>query len=565
MTDVQGRQHIHVPWFTPQQRVTVKGIALVLVAVLLWWVACAVTGRADWSTAGVRESLHVVVKGRAADGGWGAVAVFAGLMVAAAVLAGWLSVRRGDRSRASVGMSNRAEVRAIAGEDTARGAAKFTRERSIKSGRLDPAKCPIREIGWQPGTSHGEPVVLTTETQVGVVGATGMGKTRYLLRGAAADAPGALIVTTTKLRDYTAVFAERQRLGRVLVFDPLDVSGWAEPMYWDPVAGADDPAVAYARGQAFAGGMDNDDASSSAGQFFNTAVATVIARLLMAAAVSGGSMYDVRRWAVDLASDGQKAVDILRRLPDQVFANTLNKYVRGDAKTTANIQVTLAQKIEVMMSPVVMAALVPSPGRLPFDPDEFVRSTDTLVIVTDDNARANVAPLSTMLLGELTDAAKVAAARGGMLDPAIRIVGDEIANVAPLPKLPAMLSDSRGTGIQWIIAIQSLAALTARWGEHPAKVILSNLNAVIVLGGLQDTEALERFSSLAGRSEVLEGTTTLTKDGREVQSTNYAIHERAVFRPEEIAHLPQGEAFMQLRNGKSLILKLTAYDERVAS
>ena len=68
------------------------------------------------------------------------------------------------------------------------------------------------------------------------------------------------------------------------------------------------------------------------------------------------------------------------------------------------------------------------------------------MLITDDQAQTNVAPLTTMLLGEVIDAAKHHAARSrtGRLDPPLRVVGDELANVAPLPKLPGLLSDSRG-------------------------------------------------------------------------------------------------------------------------
>ena len=82
--------------------------------------------------------------------------------------------------------------------------------------------------------------------------------------------------------------------------------------------------------------------------------------------------------------------------------------------------------------------MLPQPGVRVFDPAAFVTSSDTLVLITDDQAQTNVAPLTTMLLGEVIDAAKQHAARSrtGRLDPPLRVVGDEIANVAPLPEAP---------------------------------------------------------------------------------------------------------------------------------
>ena len=141
-----------------------------------------------------------------------------------------------------------------------------------------------------------------------------------------------------------------------------------------------------------------------------------------------------------------------------------------------------------------------------FDPATFVQSTDTLILLTDDQAQTNVAPLTTMLLNEVMDAAKHAAAisETGRLDPPLRVAGDEIVNVAPVPKLPGMLSDSRGIGVQWFPVFQSVAQILARWGEREGSAILANLNCSMVLGGLQDPKALERFSGLVGQVEMQE-------------------------------------------------------------
>ena len=57
--------------------------------------------------------------------------------------------------------------------------------------------------GCSSGTTsdHREPVVLSLEDQVGVIAATGAGKTLYLMIGAALDAPGPLITTSHETRD----------------------------------------------------------------------------------------------------------------------------------------------------------------------------------------------------------------------------------------------------------------------------------------------------------------------------------------------------------------------------
>jgi type IV secretory pathway TraG/TraD family ATPase VirD4 len=275
-------------------------------------------------------------------------------------------------------------------------------------------------------------------------------------------------------------------------------------------------------------------------------------------------MANVVTWAADMDTTGAAAVKVLTDNPaTAIWGQTLQSSISGDPRTVANTKMSLAMKMEPLLSPVVVRQLVPIPGVEPFDPAAFVTSRDTLILITDDNARASVASLSTMPLNEVIDAAKAAAAvaEGDVLDPPLRIVGDEIANVAPLPKLPSMLSDSRGLGLQWVIAVQSLAQLVSRWGRDEAEQILSNLNCSVVLGGLQDRDALARFSALCGEVDLTQVSANLDANhiasGHSVQTD-----ERTVLRPEEIAQLPEGKALVLLRNLRPMIVDLVPYDRR---
>jgi type IV secretion system protein VirD4 len=224
---------------------------------------------------------------------------------------------------------------------------------------------------------------------------------------------------------------------------------------------------------------------------------------------------------------------------------------------------TLAQKIEPILSRRVLRQMIPKPGVVEFDAAVFVQSRDTLVLLTDDNATTNVAPLTTMLLDDVVNAAKRVAARSmtGRLDPILRIVGDEISNVAPLPKLPKLLSDSRGIGIQWFAIFQSVAQMISRWGEDGADQIAANLNASFVLGGLQDVKALERFSALVGSDDLQQVSTTLGDD-HSATSHNVSLAERRLLRPEQIRQLPDNKALMIYRNAPAMIVDLMPWTER---
>jgi type IV secretory pathway TraG/TraD family ATPase VirD4 len=224
---------------------------------------------------------------------------------------------------------------------------------------------------------------------------------------------------------------------------------------------------------------------------------------------------------------------------------------------------TLGQKVDPILSRLVLRQMIPGSGVQEFNPARFVQSTDTLVIITDDQAETNVAALTTMMLAAVIDAAKAAAAGSpiGRLDPPLRVVGDEIVNVAPMPKLPGLLSNTRGSGVQWVLAFQSLAQILARWGSDEGHQIVSNLNCLIALGGLLDNRALDLFSDLVGSVDVTEVTTSMDA-GNVSSGSQVTTTERTALRPEEIRGLDDGQALVIYRNTPAMIVDLIPYTAR---
>jgi type IV secretion system protein VirD4 len=463
-----GRSHARIG---SGRAVTVLAvIAVVLVALLAWHLALAVTGGPPATHLGatVRALIAGDPIGRLPRGqrpGQPVLTVVLAGLLAVVPLGGWVwwSLRRTGR-RSPVGLADRGQTRRSAGEVRAREKAAYGRRGSVDAGDLDVDTAPLADVGLLLGRAagSGEPVVASLEDQIAVIAPTGGGKTLYLMLGASLDAPGPLVATSTKPEVLDAIVEARTGRGRVWVFDPLNTANWPEPMVWNPVAGAAVSEVASSRGEAFAAGLTGDSGGEQA--FFRDAAAIIMARLLHAAALSPGhTMVDVVQWALELERS-TTARDILRITSgaELLWAQTLEAASEGADETIASVRMTLGQKVEPILSRKVMRQMTPQRGVEEFDPAAFVTSTDTLILITDDNARTNVAPLTTMLLAEVMDAAKAAAARSmiGRLDPPMRIVGDEIANVAPVPKLPGYLSDSRGSGIQWIVVQNSSGTST---------------------------------------------------------------------------------------------------------
>lgn len=566
-----GRAEQRVPFFTPRRWAGIVIVSTLGGGFVLWHLALVIT-------AGVPiMGIGITMRGmfRAAPLSLGAkypadsTAVVAWLLLCLLTGAGVWWLHRwwvGRRDTNPMGMATAEQTVMSAGEERARRKAAFTRRASIARG-LDVETCPLNEvgslIGHQQGT--GEPLILTLEDQTIIVAPTGAGKDLHLITGVCLDAPGPLVATSTRPEMLDAIVEARTELGRVVVFDPLNMAWWPEPMVWDPTAGATDPAVASARGEAFAGGLVVGGAGDNDVEFFQQQAGIIMARLLRAAAIGGYDMHKVIEWAVDLKASAHQAVALLKRDPaTATWGTTLMTAITGADDTVSGIRMTMAQKMEPLLNPVVMRQLVPIPGVECFDPAKFVQSCGTLVLLTDDQAQTNVSPLTTMFLNEVMDASKQAAAIAptGRLDPILRIAGNELANVAPVPKLPGMLSDSRGIGVQWFAVFQSASQVLARWGQRDGEAIMGNVNCSLVMGGLQDPTALERWSTLAGEVDMVQVTSHLEALSNQASQRVVQESERKVLRKEELRQLEDGAALMIYRNAPTVIADLIPWTAR---
>lgn len=502
------------------------------------------------------------------------VAVWLAVFLAPVLIAvlGVRARRRRVDGAGGEGLASAVEARAALGEDRARRAAAQTRATTFQDadGRYDPraaARAELSEVGWLLGRQlgSGQPLVATPEDSVAVIAPSGGGKSRNVVIPACLDAPGPLVVTSTRADVLDVIAEPRSRLGRVWVFDPLDTVGWPERMVWDPVAGCQDGETATARALSFSVGMGADDSSSSNGGFFQQTASSALTRLLHAAALEGKTIEHVMRWATNL----EKASEPRAILTDHPNAEPgwdilLRSVSTGADETVASTRQTLAAQIEPLALRKVLRCVTPQEGVPTFEPDRFVASRDTLVLISDSNASTNVSPLTTMLLGEVVDAAKRRAPRlpSGRLDPFLRLVLDEVANVAPLPKLPSLASDARGYGIHIVYALQSLAQAVLRWGQHEADTLLDNAAATLVMGGLKDVEALRRFSELVGEAELTELSTSRDTGRLFGHGTSEVERERRILRPEEIRQLPHGQALLLFRGAPGVIAELLPWDQR---
>ena len=352
------------------------------------------------------------------------------------------------------------------------------------------------------------------------------------------------------------------------VFDLLNLVSWPEPMRWNILRGCEDTVVARARaGQLVKGGKKDSHTAGggdSNSEFFLGRARTVLQSYLHAAALGGHSIADVLKWAAELETD-DTALKILDKHPgaDPLLARRLRSAVTGASDTVSSIRQTLDDALDALSLQKINQQFVEDEQIPTFDPDEFVRSTDTLAIIADDNDPTDVTTLVAVLVDSVFQAAKTAARRTepGRLSPPLRAVLDEVANICPLPDFPKMLSDLRGYGVQIIYGLQGRAQTRKTWGPEGSQMIVDNSFAQLILGGIKDAEQLEDLSKLTGMVEVKGLSTQVRDHGMSRGNQTVSDQEKRILRPEEIGRLEVGEGMLLTGVVPAVVISLPGWTQ----
>ena len=147
----------------------------------------------------------------------------------------------------------------------------------------------------------------------------------------------------------------------------------------------------------------------------------------------------------------------------------------------------------------------------------------TLYIVAPSHEQRRLRPLFQTLIASILAAAyERASENSGLIDPALLVVLDEAANIAPLRDLDTLASTAAGQGIQLVSVFQDLAQISARFGERAATVV-NNHRAKVLLSGTSDPATLEYAARLLGDEEVMQSSITRGERGEHstTESTGY--------------------------------------------
>lgn len=419
------------------------------------------------------------------------------------------------------------------------------------------------EYGWPLGRAEhprGVGLWCPWDRTSGVVGPQGSGKTLDLLTPALLTAPGAALVTLTKVDDLLLSLAARSCRGPVAVLDPFGLAPGLPQLVWDPTTGCVDPVVAERRAKAFAAGSISGAVAGggddSAARFYAAEAAKVIQSFLHAAALTGRSVEDVLGWVANplAATD---PLEILRQHPDAApfWHGLLHGALHGDERTAGNTVTTVQQAMGLFFQAEIRDRCTPSRERPATDLEELLAANGTVYMLGREDPYASASPLMTAVAEYVLDTALGLAnrSRWGRLCPPMVSILDELPSTAPLPTLRTRMANERALGLSFVWAAQTWRQLVAVFGEQEARALFGLTNVLVVFGGSKDVGFNKEISDLTGTVRVARSSwQTGRTGGRSVSGEDIPV-----LRPEHIRELPDRRALVIAENGRPIIARLS--------
>ncbi|WP_416969396.1 type IV secretory system conjugative DNA transfer family protein [Streptomyces sp. 4F14] len=479
------------------------------------------------------------------------------LVLAAAVWGTWRTYRWWKHRGAdgADGMATRAQLEKAMGEKQA-----LSRAGSLRPALAGGDKAvTIRDVAVHIGSADPSEIRLwiVIEESVIMVAPPREGKTSQIILPEILEFRGTVLATSSKTDVLYDTALLREEHGPVWVLDPTGLSGWPNQLRWPLTAGCEEYQVARKRAETLAATTKSEEGTKNGGYFVLNAK-TLITCWLHAAALHGRPVLDVLAWATD--PDNREAVDLLAAKGKHLLAAALAGQHAAAVEERSATWRTAEQSFIALYDENVAAIFAPEADAEVFDIETYLRQSGTLYLIGEEEEGSALAPLNAAFAKAMFDTAKRIAARSpnGRLPVPLGCFMDEIANVAPLPEIPSLMSVSGSQNIFIMAVLQSYAQAEERWGALGVRKMMASGTVKIFLGGISDPEELKAYSALAGEFD--EDVATVSDDGDRV-SVSTSVRRRAVVEPAAIRMIPERGGMVFHRRTPATLVKFVRAHE----
>lgn len=320
--------------------------------------------------------------------------------------------------------------------------------------------------GPAPAAAPVPPVVPSPRTPLVVYGPAATRRSAAVQ--AIREAEGPVLVVTSDPSVWAETKDARAKLGPVLVYDPGHFCDTPARLHWAPTSGCEQPDRAAARATALLAPVRPQariDAATA-----DTAE-TLLRCWLHAAAIDGRPFRQVHRWA--LGGSAHEPVRLLRTHPKAApgLAGLLESALTGYPERREMAQELTVRAFGALSSVHVRDACTPNRADA-LALDSFANEGGSLYVVGEPietpRSGPGAMPLLTALASDVVEHGRRMAARSsdGRLDPPMTLVLDDIAAVAPLPRLPELLATGQAEGLSTLALLRSPEQARSHWPQQ---------------------------------------------------------------------------------------------------
>lgn len=183
------------------------------------------------------------------------------------------------------------------------------------------------------------------------------------------------------------------------------------------------------------------------------------------------------------------------------------------------------------------------------------KPTAVFLIVPDEKENRHIFA-SLFITQAYKSLVELATESGGKLPHPVNFIIDEFANLPVIPGMENKITVARSRGMAFMLIIQALSQLRAKYGPDVAEIIKTNCNLQIFLA-TNDNETAEYFSKICGEKTIKE--VSSSKDGEGKDNYTYSLSSRPLIKPEELLTLPEGTSIVKYLRTQPAKLQQMAY------
>jgi type IV secretion system protein VirD4 len=376
------------------------------------------------------------------------------------------------------------------------------------------------------------------------LGPTQSHKTAGLAVPSVLEWDGPVLAASVKSDLIRATVDARWQRGEVYLYDPVGVTG-LDRNTWSPLARCGTWHGAYRMAQALVGAGSRGAHATPDADFLANMAPTLLAPLLLAAAVSGRSMGDVVRWAQrQERAEVTAALNVAGEPAAQDAIQSV--WGLGEARRS-QVYASVLGVVSAYADPAVREAV---PATQLTAERLLDGGANTAYVCAPAHEQRRLGPLFVALVQEVIDLAfERSIARGAPLNPPLLVVLDDAAVSAALPHLEVLASTAAAHGVQLVTTFRHLTQIQSRYGDS-AEAVVANHRARVLLSGITDQPTLALVAELIGDESLRH---PAPPAGRQEQRERGGA-PRGLPAPPSAAQPSPGEALRRIYPGHGLLL-----------